>query len=562
MNPSPEGAAQGWRIAKISDFAKTTSGGTPSRANPEFYTGNIPWIKSGDLNDGNVSEATEFITEEALKNSSAKLFPAGTLMIALYGATIGKLGILTIDAATNQAVCGIFVPEGVETKYLFYFLLQHRPELIKQGAGGAQPNISQGIIRDIEVPPPPPPEQRRIVARIEELFSSLDAGVAALRHAKAQLQHYRQSVLAAAVTGQLTQAWREQHPDTQPAAKLLESIFSERRENWRGRGKYEVPAKPEGAFDELPASWEPITFGHICQVQGGFAFKSNDFVSEGINLVKIASLRAGKVDLDHNPTYLPADYLTEYSRFALRKGDTLIALSGATTGKMGVYESNDPALLNQRVGRFLPYTETNVTAGYLSLLVAQIGDRVLKQAYGAAQPNISPTEIEEMPFPLPPLAEQHQIVVEVEARTSAIDHLQVDLETQISRSVKLRQSILSYAFSGRIVPQNPDDESTELLLKRIEIEKKQSIRVVDPSPVAKVAPLKKMKKDDQLVSLEELKPDFLASMMKELNKNPISPDALWKESGLSIDLFYAALKREIEAGTVRETEYRKLKLVS
>lgn len=105
-----------WKLAKISDFAKTTSGGTPSRKNPEFYTGDIPWIKSGDLNDGNVSEATEFITEKALKGSSAKLFPAGTLTIALYGATIGKLGALTIEAATNQAVCGIFVPEEVETK--------------------------------------------------------------------------------------------------------------------------------------------------------------------------------------------------------------------------------------------------------------------------------------------------------------------------------------------------------------------------------------------------------------------------------------------------------------
>ncbi len=89
---------------KISEFAKTTSGGTPSRQKPEFYNGDIPWIKSGDLNDGNVSEATAFITEEALKGSSAKLFPAGTLMIALYGSTIGKLGVLTIEAATNQAV--------------------------------------------------------------------------------------------------------------------------------------------------------------------------------------------------------------------------------------------------------------------------------------------------------------------------------------------------------------------------------------------------------------------------------------------------------------------------
>lgn len=264
-NPCPEGATQGWQIAKISDFAKTTSGGTPSRANPEFYTGKIPWIKSGDLNDGNVSEATEFITEEALKNSSAKLFPAGTLMIALYGATIGKLGLLTIDAATNQAVCGIFVPEGVETKYLFYFLLQHRPELIKQGAGGAQPNISQGIVRDVEVPLPPLPEQRRIVARIEELFSRLDAGVAALRHAKAQLQRYRQSVLAAAVTGQLTQAWREQHPDTEPASELLEKILQEREEQWRGRGKYKGPNGPKLDHPvDVPEGWQVASIDQLC----------------------------------------------------------------------------------------------------------------------------------------------------------------------------------------------------------------------------------------------------------------------------------------------------------
>ena len=258
-----------WRIAKISDFAKTTSGGTPSRANPEFYTGNIPWIKSGDLNDGNVSEATEFITEEALKNSSAKLFPAGTLMIALYGATIGKLGILTIDAATNQAVCGIFVPEGVERKYLFYFLLQHRRELIKLGAGGAQPNISQGIVRDVEVPIAPLPDQHRIVARIEELFSRLDAGVAALRHAKAQLQRYRQSVLAAAVTGQLTQGWREQHPDTEPAEDLLKRILEDRQKNWGGRGKYKQPNPVEISAGtpaaEKPSHWPPVNLDMIVE---------------------------------------------------------------------------------------------------------------------------------------------------------------------------------------------------------------------------------------------------------------------------------------------------------
>ncbi len=354
-------------------------------------------------------------------------------------------------ALLNQRVCRIrLVSNLYDEGFLTHSLQPYLDEINKETSSVTVKHLSSKTVSEIPLPFPPLHEQRRIVARIEELFSRLAAGVAALRHAKAQLQRYRQSVLAAAVTGQLTQAWREQHPDTEPAAKLLESILSERRQNWRGRGKYEVPVKPEGVFEELPASWEPITFGHICQVQGGFAFKSNDFVSEGINLVKIASLRAGKVDLDHNPTYLPADYLAEYSRFALRKGDTLIAMSGATTGKMGVYESEDPALLNQRVGRFLPYTKTNVTAGFLSLLVEQIGDRVLKEAYGAAQPNISPTEIEEMQFPLPPLAEQHQIVAEVEARTTAIDHLAAELDRQITRSNRLRQSTLISAFSGRL----------------------------------------------------------------------------------------------------------------
>ena len=197
------GVLDQWNFAKISEFAKTTSGGTPSRKKPEFYTGVIPWIKSGDLNDGMVSEATEFITEDALKNSSAKMFPAGTLMIALYGATIGKLGVLTINAATNQAVCGIFVPGDVETKYLFYFLLQQRRELVEQGAGGAQPNISQAIIRDVKVPLPPLPEQRQIVAEVEARTTAIDHLEAELDRQITRSNRLRQSTLRSAFLGQL-----------------------------------------------------------------------------------------------------------------------------------------------------------------------------------------------------------------------------------------------------------------------------------------------------------------------------------------------------------------------
>jgi len=156
------------RVALLGDVCKTTSGGTPSRSNSSYFEGDIPWVKSGELPDGPVAEIQESISEEALNNSSAKLFPAGTLLIALYGATVGKLGVLTKAAATNQAVCAVFPSAALEQKYLFWFLRFKRRALIESAIGGAQPNISQGILRNLEVPLPEIAEQQEVVAEIEK----------------------------------------------------------------------------------------------------------------------------------------------------------------------------------------------------------------------------------------------------------------------------------------------------------------------------------------------------------------------------------------------------------
>ena len=107
---------EGWQLVRLGDICKTTSGGTPSRRNPAYYEGTIPWVKSGELPDGPVLEVAETVSEEAIKNSSAKLFPRGSLLVAMYGATIGKLGLLHFDAATNQAVCAIFPSEELDDK--------------------------------------------------------------------------------------------------------------------------------------------------------------------------------------------------------------------------------------------------------------------------------------------------------------------------------------------------------------------------------------------------------------------------------------------------------------
>jgi len=158
-----------WDYEKLGDVCKTSSGGTPLRSHPEFYeNGTIPWLKSGEVAQGYIYKAEEFITEEGLAMSSAKIFPVDTVLLAMYGATAGQVGILKIPASTNQAVCGIFPGETFLPEFLYLILKAKREYLISQSSGGAQPNISQGIIKDLLVPVLSLSMQREIVAKIKE----------------------------------------------------------------------------------------------------------------------------------------------------------------------------------------------------------------------------------------------------------------------------------------------------------------------------------------------------------------------------------------------------------
>ena len=190
-------------IKLIGELCETTSGGTPSRSRGDFFQGNIPWIKSGELEDDYIYRAEEHISDEALSSSSAKIFPKGTLVVALYGATVGKTGILEIDACTNQAVCALFPNDEMSRDYLWWFLRSKRPDYLKSSFGGAQPNISQKVIRETEIPVPPLDEQRRIVAYLD----GLQAKVNALRELQStsgeELSALMASVLDRAFKGEL-----------------------------------------------------------------------------------------------------------------------------------------------------------------------------------------------------------------------------------------------------------------------------------------------------------------------------------------------------------------------
>lgn len=158
-----------WKTVRLGDMLKTSSGGTPSKKNNDYYhNGNIPWILSGDISQEHITKANNFITQLGLDNSSAKFFPKGTVLVAMYGATVGQVGILDIEATTNQAICGIFPDNHFSTNYLFYFCKSQKEHLLNLAIGGAQPNISQEIIKNLQIPLPPLETQEQIATQLDK----------------------------------------------------------------------------------------------------------------------------------------------------------------------------------------------------------------------------------------------------------------------------------------------------------------------------------------------------------------------------------------------------------
>lgn len=202
---------ENWCWTRMQEIAQWGSGGTPSRKVSEYYNGDISWVKTGELNDDYIFETEEHITQEAISHSSAKIYPTDTVVIAMYGATIGKVGILGIPAATNQACACAIVKPSTDYKYLFYYAQSQKDDFIKKGKGGAQPNISQEIIKFHQFPLPPLAEQQRIVDRIESLFAKLDEAKEKAQAVVDSFETHKAAILHKAFTGELTAKWREEH---------------------------------------------------------------------------------------------------------------------------------------------------------------------------------------------------------------------------------------------------------------------------------------------------------------------------------------------------------------
>ncbi len=394
-----------WEREALGQICSTSSGGTPNRKNKTFYVnGVIPWVKSGELRNNTIYFSEELITEEALKNSSAKVFPKGTLLIAMYGATIGKLAFLGIDAATNQAVCGIFKNPKVLLKYLYFYLLFQRPNLIKRGIGDAQPNISQTILKQLYVSYPAEiREQERIVARIEELFSELDKAVETLNTTKQQLAVYRQAVLKEAF---------DVTSDVMPLGEYIDSI------------------------------------------EGGKSFKCIEVPPQigECGIVKVSSVTWGEFNENESKTCDRNKFLPEKrilpGDFLFSRANTLQLVGNCVIVK----HISKELMLSDKVLR-IKFAQQLLPQYALYFLRSKNGRQQIERLSTGNQEsmrNIGQDRIRKILIPALDLCEQQRIARAIEGRLSICDQIEKTIEQSLQQAEALRQSILKQAFEGRL----------------------------------------------------------------------------------------------------------------
>lgn len=455
----------GWALAKMGDLAHWGSGGTPKSDVAEYYGGNIPWVVTGDLTDGPVLTSTRTLTEMGLAKSSAKLVPSGTLLVAMYGASIGRVGIASMPLATNQAIANAQVhPQVVEPTYLLYYLLSQRSALVAAGKGAAQPNIGQGILKEWPIPIAPLAEQARIVNAIDEQFSRLDAGVVAIQQTQARLEAFTRSVETNALGG----AYSENVPFAVGAVEIIETKRAARR---TGRRKKPV-VLPAGKL--LPRGWAWTTLDEIAADRPnalkagpfGSALKKEFYVERGYKVYGQEQVIRG--DASYGNYYISDEKYRSLASCAVLPRDLLISLVG-TIGKTLILDKNfEQGIINPRLIK-VSLDEDVISPEYLAIVLqsSAIRARLKLESHGGTMDVINLGMLRRLPIPCPPPEHQAVIVERLTVHSDLTEHFKTALESARRHATALRYSILAAAFSGRLVPQEPSDEPASLLLERL-----------------------------------------------------------------------------------------------
>ena len=442
-----------WAWCRLGNIGKWQSGTTPNKKNLDYYkNGTIPWLLTGDLNDGLVTEIPNCITEKALKETSLKINPIGSVCIAMYGATIGKLGILNTPATTNQACCVCYEFYGINNKYLFYFLKEHKEEFIQQGFGGAQPNISKEKIVDTFIPLPSLSEQECIVKSIETYFEQIDSLEENKYVLQTAIKQTKSKILDLAIHGKLV----PQDPNDEPASVLLEKLRAEKEDKiakgelkrdkndsyiYKGSDNCYYQRFADGHEDdiseeisfEIPNNWiwcRLRDIGDYKKGPFGSALKKSLFVQKSNNTIKVYEQK-NAIQKNHKlgNYYITKDYFnSQMQGFEVLPGDIIVSCAG-TIGETYVMPENiekgiiNQALMRMRITRFI---NINYFLMYFDHILKE---ESAKSGKGTAIKNIPPFDVfKNFLIPIPPYEEQLRIVSKITEFSIKLDSIANNIE--------------------------------------------------------------------------------------------------------------------------------------
>jgi type I restriction enzyme S subunit len=466
---------EGWGEFLVGNLGKAITGNTPPTKDSKNYGGDIPFIKPTELVDRPVSIGRETISEKGAE--LARILPKGGVLVSCIG-YLGKTAIAKREVAFNQQINAIIFNEAVLPEYGFYYFqsLKFKNDLAALATGTTISIVNKSKFESISMPVAPLQQQKRIVAKIEELFSHIDAGIAALNKAKQLLKQYRQSVLKAAVTGELTKQWREENKSKlEPASQLLERILQERRQKWEAqqleqfKAKGKVPKddkwkvkykEPEevvlAGLPELPDEWIWARLDSIAFVGTGMSVSISRKVIDPIDVayLRVANVQRGYLVLDKMKTMpIEKGRLTDLE---LQEWDVLYN-EGGDIDKLGrgwIWENQvQPCITQNHVFRASPYIKARYHSIFLSIWGNTFGQEYFidtgKQTTNLA--SINKGVLSAFPTPLPSIKEQKKIIEIMEEKLVSIDRLEYQVNIQLIKAEKNKQSVLASAFSGGIV---------------------------------------------------------------------------------------------------------------
>lgn len=414
-----------WEMWKIShSFKRIGSGTTPESGNLIYHeNGTINWLNTGDLNDGEINSCNKKITEKALEDySSLKLFPAGSLVMAMYGATIGKTSIINFDTTTNQACCVFCEGEIIDVKFLQYWFIGNKEHIINLAIGGGQPNISQNILKDVRVSCPSFNEQKTIANYLDHKTTQIETLIAKKEQFINLLEEERTAVINQAVTKGLA-----------PKVKMKDSGIE-----WLG---------------EIPEHWITTKMKFVCEFILDGTHSSHPRVDIGYRLLSVRNIIDGKfVFRDDDSCVSEEEYKKISSKFKIKKNDIQLAIVGATLGKVAIVDEMIEDYVTQRSLATIRSLESKCISNFLfNFIKSSLFQSYLWLNTGfSAQPGVYLGTLQNCTIPLPSISEQIEIVSYIQEISKRIDNLIFKAQQEIELLKEYKTALISEVVTGKV----------------------------------------------------------------------------------------------------------------